>query len=97
MTGLQRHGLTDGMAAVVFDFFGTLTPVSPPELWADNAARLAQVLGVPAATLVQALDDSFPERISGALGDVRETLRNLAGRRCAAGRRAAGGGCPGAS
>jgi putative hydrolase of the HAD superfamily len=73
-------GLTDGMAAVVFDFFGTLTPISPPELWADNAARLAAVLGVPAAALLQALDDSFPERISGALGDVRQTIATLADR-----------------
>src|SRR5271165_674611 len=68
------------MTAVVFDFFGTLTPISPPGIWADNTARLAAVLGVPAAALLQALDDSFPERISGALGDVRQTLQVLAGR-----------------
>ena len=73
-------GLTDGMTAVVFDFFGTLTPISPPEIWADHAARLAAVLGVPAAALLQALDESFPERISGALGDVRQTLATLAAR-----------------
>ncbi len=80
MTGLPGNGLTDGITAAVFDFFGTLTPVSPPEIWADNASRLAAVLGVPAAALVQALDESFPERISGALGDVRQTLEVIAGR-----------------
>ena len=73
-------GLTHGMSAVVFDFYGTLTPISPSEAWASNAARLAAVLGVDAGSLVQVLDDSFPERISGALGDVRQTMRVLADR-----------------
>jgi putative hydrolase of the HAD superfamily len=73
-------GLTDGMSAVVFDFYGTLTPISPSEAWASNAAQLAAVLGVPVAPLIQLLDDSFPERISGALGDVRQTMQVLADR-----------------
>jgi putative hydrolase of the HAD superfamily len=73
-------GLTDGAAAVVFDFFGTLTPVSPDEVWAGNARRMAAALGVPADALRTALDESFPERITGALGDVRQTLQALAGR-----------------
>jgi putative hydrolase of the HAD superfamily len=68
------------MTAVVFDFYGTLTPVSPSEAWASNAARLAEVLGVGVGSLVQVLDDSFPERISGALGDVQQTMRALAAR-----------------
>jgi putative hydrolase of the HAD superfamily len=72
--------LTDGMTAVVFDFYGTLTPVSPSEAWATNAARLAAVLGVPADALVRVLDDSFPERISGALGDVRQTMHVIGDR-----------------
>jgi putative hydrolase of the HAD superfamily len=72
--------LTAGMDAVVFDFYGTLTPVSPHETWASNAARLAEVFGAPAADLVRVLDDSFPERISGALGNVRETMQAVAGR-----------------
>jgi putative hydrolase of the HAD superfamily len=63
------------MTAVVFDFFGTLTPVSPSEAWASNAARLATVMGVTVGDLVRVLDDSFPERISGALGDVRQTMQ----------------------
>jgi putative hydrolase of the HAD superfamily len=73
-------GLTHGMSAVVFDFYGTLTPVSPSEAWASNANRLAAVLGVDVASLVQVLDDSFPERISGALGDVRQTMQTLTDR-----------------
>jgi putative hydrolase of the HAD superfamily len=73
-------GLTDGMTAVVFDFYGTLTPISPSEAWASNAAKLAAVLGVGAESLLQVLDDSFPERISGALGDVRQTMQAIADR-----------------
>lgn len=73
-------GLTDGMTAVVFDFYGTLTPVSPSEAWASNAAKLAALMGVSPAALVQVLDDSFPERISGALGGVRQTMAAVAER-----------------
>jgi putative hydrolase of the HAD superfamily len=73
-------GLTDGMRAVVFDFFGTLTPVSPSEAWASNAARLAAVFGVPPGDLVRVLDESFPERISGALGDVQQTMQAIGDR-----------------
>ena len=73
-------GLIDGASAVVFDFFGTLTPVSPDRVWADNARRLAAALGVPADALLTVLDESFPERITGTLGDVRRTLQVLAGR-----------------
>ncbi len=72
--------LTDGMTAVVFDFYGTLTPVSPGAAWASNAARLAQVIGVTPDALIRVLDDSFPERISGALGDVRQTMQAVADR-----------------
>jgi putative hydrolase of the HAD superfamily len=72
--------LTDGMSAVVFDFYGTLTPISPSEAWASNAARLAAVMGVPPEELTRTLDESFPERISGALGDVRQTMQAMAER-----------------
>jgi len=68
------------MTAVVFDFYGTLTPVSPSEAWASNAARLAAVLGVGVGPLLQVLDDSFAERACGALGDVRQTMQALADR-----------------
>ena len=72
--------LTDGMTAVVFDFYGTLTPVSPSEAWASNAALLAAVMGVQVVDLLRVLDDSFPERISGALGDVRQTMKAIGAR-----------------
>lgn len=72
--------LADGMTAVVFDFYGTLTPVSPDEAWAANATALAAVFGVPSAALVAALDESYPERITGALGTVPQTMRTLADR-----------------
>jgi putative hydrolase of the HAD superfamily len=72
--------LTTGMSAVVFDFYGTLTPVSPPQAWAGNAARLAGVMGVPAGELGRVLAETFPDRITGAFGDVRQTMQVLAGR-----------------
>jgi putative hydrolase of the HAD superfamily len=73
-------GLADGMTAVVFDFYGTLTPVSPDEAWASNAAALAATFGVSPGALVTVLDESFPERITGSLGTVRQTMRALADR-----------------
>jgi putative hydrolase of the HAD superfamily len=72
--------LTAGMSAVVFDFYGTLTPVSPPQVWAGNAARLAAVMGVPVDALGRALEETFPDRITGGLGGVRQTMQTLAGR-----------------
>jgi putative hydrolase of the HAD superfamily len=76
----QVTELADGMTAVVFDFYGTLTPISPDEAWASNAASLAAVFGVSPAALVAVLDDSFPDRITGALGTVRQTMLALADR-----------------
>jgi hypothetical protein len=62
--GLGEDGevadLTDAMTAVVFDFFGTLTPVSPSEVWADNAAGLAAVFGVSPPDLLRVLDEVSP-------------------------------------
>jgi putative hydrolase of the HAD superfamily len=73
-------GLVDGMTAVVFDFYGTLTPVSPDEAWASNAAALAAAFGVPPAALVAVLEESFPERMTGEFGTVRQTMQALASR-----------------
>jgi putative hydrolase of the HAD superfamily len=72
--------MTDGMTAVVFDFYGTLTPVGPAAAWIDHTARLAGLFGVGPEALGRALDESYPERATGALGDVRQTLRTLATR-----------------
>jgi putative hydrolase of the HAD superfamily len=73
-------GLTDGIAAVVFDFYGTLTPVSRAEVWTDHVAQLAAAFGVAPQDVVRALDESYPERFIGALGDARQTLKTLATR-----------------
>jgi putative hydrolase of the HAD superfamily len=72
--------LTDGMSAVVFDFFGTLTPISPDSVWAGYAAQLAALIGVSPDALFAALNDTFSERMTGATGDVRQTMQWLATR-----------------
>lgn len=67
--------------AVIFDFFGTLTPSTPAHVWDEHAARSAAPLGLPARAWRTALDASFPERAAGSLGDLTATFRTLA-RRC---------------
>jgi putative hydrolase of the HAD superfamily len=67
--------------AVIFDFFGTLTPSTPAHVWDEHAARIAAPLGIPAATLRAAMDASWAERATGLLGDLTATFRTLA-RRC---------------
>jgi putative hydrolase of the HAD superfamily len=64
--------------AVIFDFFGTLTPSTPSRIWDDHAARSAAPLGLPAATWRAVLDASFAERATGRLGDLAATFRTLA-------------------
>jgi putative hydrolase of the HAD superfamily len=68
------------ITAVVFDFFGTLTPSTPTHVWDDHAARSAAPLRIPARTWRAALDASFPERATGSLGDLAATFRTLAHR-----------------
>lgn len=66
------------LAAVVFDFFGTLTPGTPIGVWDRHAALSAAPLGIPTATWGRALADSWDERASGRLGDLTQTFRALA-------------------
>ncbi|MET7454358.1 HAD family hydrolase [Streptomyces sp. NPDC005574] len=66
------------LGAVVFDFFGTLTPSTPAGVWDDHAARSAAPLGIPAGTWRTALDASFPDRATGSMGDLSATFRTLA-------------------
>jgi putative hydrolase of the HAD superfamily len=66
---------------VVFDFFGTLTPSTPEDVWQQHAARSAAPLGIETAAWRRALDHSFAERATGSLGDLRATFLELA-RRC---------------
>jgi putative hydrolase of the HAD superfamily len=65
-------------SAVVFDFFGTLTPSTPASVWDEHAQRSAAPLGIPARQWGQVLEESFPERATGSLGDLQQTLRTLA-------------------
>lgn len=65
-------------SAVVFDFFGTLTPSAPTSVWDEHAERSAAPLGIPAQQWARALEMSFPERATGSLGDLRQTVRTLA-------------------
>ncbi|MFD7873635.1 HAD family hydrolase [Streptomyces sp. NPDC059766] len=67
-------------SAVIFDFFGTLTPSTPAGIWDEHAARSASPLGIPMQQWRRALDESFPERATGALGDLSQTIRTLAQR-----------------
>jgi putative hydrolase of the HAD superfamily len=66
--------------AVIFDFFGTLTPSTPTEVWDAHAARSAAPLGIPARQWRTTLDVSFAERATGSLGDPAATFRTLAQR-----------------
>ncbi|MEZ0112910.1 putative hydrolase of the HAD superfamily [Catenulispora sp. EB89] len=68
-------------AAVVIDFFGTLTHSASDEVWFQAAAASAAPLGLPVEQWRETLSDSFVERATGALGDLSETFRALA-RRC---------------
>jgi len=79
-----HHGLVTqlikGVSAVVFDFFGTLTPSAPTEVWLSHASRVAAVMGVDGHALQAALHESFPERATGAMGDLPQTMHALASR-----------------
>jgi len=66
--------------AVIFDFFGTLTPSTPTNVWDEHAARSAAPLGILPAAWRATLDASFPERATGRLGDLPATFRVLARR-----------------
>jgi putative hydrolase of the HAD superfamily len=67
-------------AAVVFDFFATLTPGTPEAVWQDHTARSAAPLGLDVDTWRRALDESWSERATGSLGDLPATFRELARR-----------------
>ncbi len=68
------------ITAVIFDFFGTLTPSTPERVWRDHSARSAAPLGISATAWRSALEESWHERARGMLGDVPATFRELARR-----------------
>jgi putative hydrolase of the HAD superfamily len=72
--------LVAGKQAVVFDFYGTITPTTGDGAWERHAAAVAELLGVTPARWTAALNESFGERMSGALGDAAQTMWTLATR-----------------
>lgn len=68
------------IAAVIFDYFGTLTPATAPHVWDEHTARSAAPLGLTPPAWRAVLDASFGERVTGRLGDLRATFRVLASR-----------------
>jgi putative hydrolase of the HAD superfamily len=77
--GLVQN-LVYGKTAVVFDFYSTLTPPGADAVWQRHTAAVAGLLGVAPARLAEELSASFPDRMSGALGDAGQTMAALAAR-----------------
>jgi putative hydrolase of the HAD superfamily len=74
------ESLVVGKEAVIFDFYGTLTPATGDGVWERHAVAVADILDVPPARLAVALSESFRDRVSGALGVATQTMRTLADR-----------------
>jgi len=66
------------MRAIVFDFFGTLTDPAAEALRGPSFGATAVALGVPTDDFRAAMSGTFPQRIVGAFGDTRATLRAVA-------------------
>lgn len=64
--------------AVVFDYFGTLTPSITTIIRESEQQALSQALGVDSDALEAAWGASFRERSTGRTGDLRATLALLA-------------------
>jgi putative hydrolase of the HAD superfamily len=64
--------------AVVFDYFGTLTPSVITIITPDEHQAMGKALGVDPDALEAAWQASFRERSTGRTGDLRATLRLLA-------------------
>ncbi|MQA84935.1 MAG: HAD-IA family hydrolase, partial [Streptosporangiales bacterium] len=71
-------GVGSNVQAVVFDFFGTLTPGVTATSQETAHRRVAACLGLAEAAYLRAVAASWPQRCTGALGDIAETLRWLA-------------------
>lgn len=77
---MKCHSSGMAFAAVIFDFFGTLTPSTPQHVWQQITEATAAPLKIGPAQWRRTLDDSFAERATGALGDLPATFRELARR-----------------
>jgi len=69
------------MRAIVFDYFGTLSDPAGEAERREMFAATAAALGVAAEPFWAAMSGSFRDRITGAYGDTRSTLAEMA-RRC---------------
>lgn len=63
---------------MVFDFFGTLTESVQRDARDADHAEVAAALGVPAAAYKKALNESWPDRARGRLGEIDDVLRWIA-------------------
>jgi putative hydrolase of the HAD superfamily len=66
--------------AVLFDLFNTLVPAGPGGTRAAVNAQIAAVLGVDALAYDEAFAAAAPERYTGALGGLADTIRTIASR-----------------
>lgn len=66
------------MKAVLFDYFGTLTPSLAEITSPAERIAMGEVLGVDPTVLHEAWAASFEDRSTGRTGDVQATLRMLA-------------------
>jgi putative hydrolase of the HAD superfamily len=70
--------------AVIFDYFGTLTPGLPVDRVAASMARVGRALDVDSEAFAAEMKRSWVERCTGMMGDSRSILAEVA-RRCHAG------------
>lgn len=66
--------------AVVFDLFGTLIPDIGRSMRDESCREMANCLGVDVERFTRVFVDSFPERITGKLGSLEDSLVALAQR-----------------
>lgn len=68
------------VAAVIFDFYGTLCVNATAAAHRAGADRVAAALGASADDYYRVLLDTFTERATGACGDLEATVRWMAAR-----------------
>jgi putative hydrolase of the HAD superfamily len=68
------------LAAVIFDYNGTLTVSASAAARRSGVARIAAALGVPADALFETISSTFTERATGRCGDMGATMAWVAER-----------------
>lgn len=79
-SGRGESSRRDGIAAVVFDLYITLTDFEAERRRPEFAIALAGELGVAPEAFLELMRLTFDERASGVMGDIRSTLLELARR-----------------